>query len=473
MATVLERIATQVFSRTAFSGLATTRAQQAIVDTIGCMVAGAFDPTPQSVAKAFLNEIGPNGVSMVFTGGRASPSIAALVNGTAAHCLDFDDNFHPARAHASAVLVPALLAIASADDAISGHQLVRAYLAGLEAQAAVGFGVNPSHYNKGWHATSTVGCIGAAAGVAVLLGLDEVAVAQAMSIATSFAAGPKGQFGTPVKPLHAGMAARNAVDAAYLARAGITGKLDILEGPQGFLGLFGGAEQAGWSALSWDESHIIETRGLVTKLHPCCASTHRVIDAARDLQKEHGFVLDDVRRIDTKVGRSAVDNLAYPDPADEMQARFSMQYCLAAALLQGGLSLADFTREAIFRPQIRRQMPKIFMSAFSVEEERGAERIAHQVSVTLLDGRTVRTERLHANGAIAMPLTDAERQSKFLDCLRWAGVEDDGIEGTLADIGCVTSVRERLGSLEDLLRAHQSPLSLASSTDRCPQIMMR
>lgn len=99
------------------------------------------------------------------------------------------------------------------------------------------------------------------------------------------------------------------------------------------------------------------------------------------------------------------------------------------------------------------------MSAFSVEEERGVERVAHQVAVTLLDGRTVRTERLHANGAIAMPLTDAERQSKFLDCLRWAGIEDDRIAGALADIGCVTSVRERLASLADLLRARQRPAS--------------
>ncbi len=108
-----------------------------------------------------------------FNGGRASRSIAALINGTAAHCLDFDDNFHPARAHASAVLVPALLSVATSSDEFSGHMMVRAYLAGLEAQASIGFGVIPSHYNRGWHGTSTIGCVGAAAGVAVLLGLDE------------------------------------------------------------------------------------------------------------------------------------------------------------------------------------------------------------------------------------------------------------------------------------------------------------
>lgn len=448
MATVLEQIATHVASKATYSSLAKARAQQAFVDTIGCMIAGTGDPATRSVAAAFSEEIGVSGISMVFTGGRSSPSIAALINGTAAHCLDFDDNFHPARAHASAVLVPALLAIASANGSVSGDQLLCAYLAGLEAQAAVGFGVNPSHYNRGWHGTSTVGCIGTAAGVAMLLGLDNLRVAQAMSIAVSLASGPKAQFGTSVKPFHAGLAARNAVEAAFLARAGITGRLDILERPQGFLDLFGGADSAGWDAFSPGKIHVIETRGLVTKLHPCCASTHRVIDAALDLQNEHGFSPDDVQCIETKVGRSAVDNLAYPDPSDEMQARFSMQYCLAAALVQGRLTLTDFTRDAILRPDIRRHMPKITMEAYSAEEERGVERIAHQLTVRLADGRTLWKERLHAKGSSADPITEAERQSKFVDCLAWVRSADEGQYAALARLERARSVEHVLLQLK-------------------------
>ncbi len=134
-----------------------------------------------------------------------------------------------------------------------------------------------------------------------------------MSLATSMASGPKGQFGTGAKPFHAGIAARNAIEAALLARSGLGGRLDILERSQGFLDLFGGNEATGWADLTWNEEHIIETRGLVTKLHPCCASTHRAIDAALDLQKKYGFSLDDIERIDTKVGRSAFDNLPYDD----------------------------------------------------------------------------------------------------------------------------------------------------------------
>ncbi|HEX8044430.1 MmgE/PrpD family protein [Rhizobium sp.] len=448
MATVLEKIADQIVSRTSLSPVAITRAQEAVVDTIGCMLAGAADPAPQSVARAFSADIGATGASAILRGGRASPSVAALINGTAAHCLDFDDNFHPARAHASAVLVPALLSITTADGAISGRRFLHAYLAGLEAQAAIGFGVNPSHYNRGWHGTSTVGCIGTAAGVAVLLGLDATGIAQAMSIATSFAAGPKGQFGTSAKPLHAGMAARNAVEAALLAQAGMSGRLDILERPQGFLDLFGGEAGAGWEALSANDRHVIETHGLVTKLHPCCASTHRAIDAARDLQTEYGFSLDDVLSVQTKVGRSAVDNLAYPDPVDEMQARFSMQYCLTTALHQGKLSLTDFTAAAIFRPEIRRHMPKMSMSAYSAAEEKGIERLPHQVIVNLRDGRSLKTERLHATGSVAMPLTTADRRSKFADCLRWAGLEAEGVHDSFLNFEDAASLKDMLSGFE-------------------------
>jgi 2-methylcitrate dehydratase PrpD len=448
MATVLEKITDQIVSRTSFSPVAMKRAQEAVVDTIGCMLAGAADQAPQSVASAFSTDIGANGASAIPRGGRASPSVAALINGTAAHCLDFDDNFHPARAHASAVMVPALLSIATADAAISGRRFLHAYLAGLEAQAAVGFGVNPSHYNRGWHGTSTVGCIGTAAGVAVLLGLNATGIAQAMSIATSFAAGPKGQFGTSAKPLHAGMAARNAVEAALLAQAGMSGRLDILERSQGFLDLFAGEASTGWQALSASDRHVIETHGLVTKLHPCCASTHRAIDAARDLQIEHGFSLDDVLSIQTKVGRSAVDNLAYPDPVDEMQARFSMQYCLATALYQGRLSLTDFTDSAILRPEIRRHMPKISMSAYSAAEEHGIERLPHQVIVNLSDGRSLKTERLHATGSVAMPLTAADRRSKFADCLRWAGLKTEKTHGTFLRFEDTASVKVLLNGFE-------------------------
>jgi 2-methylcitrate dehydratase PrpD len=418
MTGILLDISSQLFHRGAFSSTALERATDAVIDTLGCMIAGAGDASVKAVVKAFQPQ-SAGGSRLLVTGDTTSASIAALVNGTAAHALDFDDNFHPARAHASAVLVPALIAVTGTDRPISGHDFLKAYLTGLEAQAAVGFGVNPSHYNRGWHGTSTVGAIGAAAGVARLLGASIEEMAQAMSLATSMACGPKGQFGTLAKPIHAGIAARNAVEAAMLAISGAAGRLDILERSQGFLDLFGGDEARGWSDWRLDETSIIESRGLVTKLHPCCASTHRAIDALLDLVRENALKPDDIVAIDTKVGISAVKNLAYPSPTDAMQARFSMQYCLAVALEKGALTLADFTDAALDNPERQVLMRRISMHAYTAAEERGHERLSHIVTLTLRNGAVLQKERLYANGALEMPLNLQQKRVKFGNCLAW------------------------------------------------------
>src|ERR1700716_1979840 len=156
MTSVIETIAAWSHSASAFSSLARRHAIDAIADTFGCMVAGVDDFSTQAVRRAVATQISASGESPVIGGGRAPAAIAAMGNGNAAHALDYDDNFHPAISHASAVLVPALLAAASPIK-ISGRALVDAYLVGLEAQAAVGIGVNPSHYTAGWHSTSTCG----------------------------------------------------------------------------------------------------------------------------------------------------------------------------------------------------------------------------------------------------------------------------------------------------------------------------
>lgn len=414
MPSAIERIAEWSRSGPGFSPLARLRAHHAIADTVGCMLAGIDDQATKAVRQAFANGIGSAGAAAVAGGGRATEAIAALVNGTAAHALDYDDNFRPGITHASAVLVPALLAVAQGRGA-SGRAFVDAYLVGLEAQAAVGRGINPAHYTIGWHATSTVGAIGTAAGTAWLMGLDAAGIARAMSVAASMAAGPKGQFGTPAKPLHAGLAARNAVDAAALAAAGMTGRLDILECPMGIAELFGDDSAAGWDRMVLAAPHVIESDGLTPKRHPCCGSTHNTVDAILDLKAKHGFGAGDVETVDTLVGIANARNLAYPDPQDEMQARFSMHYCVALALLQGRLSLADFTPAAVGRAEVRHLLPLTTMRSYDKSEE-AAGRRPHRVAIRLKDGRELKVERLEAKGSIADPFDDADREAKFADC---------------------------------------------------------
>ncbi len=392
-------------------------ARDAILDTLACMVAGRDDDSTQSVATAFAS-YNVGGEALLITGGTASPMLAAMINGTASHALDFDDNFLPGMSHASAVIVPAIVALADMDKT-AGARLIDAYLAGLQAQALVGEGLGQAHYTAGWHGTSTVGSIGTAVAAAHMLALDVQATAQAITIAASFASGTKGQFGTLIKPFHAGMAARNAVEAALLAKAGMQARPDILEGEQGIRELFAGDPRLDWNIeeILADRPHVIETAGVMPKRHPCCGSTHMIVDGLLDLQAGHGFAADDVTAVDALVGIANYRNLAYKQPVDQMQARFSMQYCVARALRQGHLALADFTPEAVGAFRDDPLLNVIAMRSYSGEEEQAsAEKLPHVVTVTLKNGRVLQKSRIFAVGTLQQPFSVDDRARKFLDC---------------------------------------------------------
>jgi 2-methylcitrate dehydratase PrpD len=320
--------------------------------------------------------------------------------------------------------------------------LVDAYLVGLQAQAFVGSGVAGSHYTAGWHGTSTVGSIGTAAGVAKLLGLDAAGIARALSLGASMASGTKGQFGTPVKPFHAGMAARNAVEAALLAAEGLRGRLDILEGEQGFLEMFGGSRPVGYSTdeITATREHTIETVGVMPKMHPCCGSTHLIVDAVLDLMQEEKFEPDAVVSAECHVGIANYRNLAYPEPKDEMQARFSMQYCLGLALRRKTLSLSDFTPAEVEVFATDSLLPKISMTHYSTEEEAAAKsHLPHKLKITLANGTVLETQRAAARGGLVDPFSDGARRAKIEDCL------DD-----VADVGLIQAKLDRLDDQSDL-----------------------
>ncbi|HLL20046.1 MAG TPA: MmgE/PrpD family protein, partial [Rubrivivax sp.] len=225
---------------TPWSDAALATGRSCLRDVVGCMVAGAQDEATRAVAAPLLPQA--SGPCTVVGRGTGLPAPwAALINGTAAHALDFDDNYAPGMAHASAVLLPAILA-AGEQHGASGGALLDAFLAGLELMAGVGFAMNPIHRTRGWHATSTVGAVAAAGAVARILQLDAGRSAHALAIATSLAGGSMQQFGTMTKPLHAGLAAQAGVLAAYWAQAGLTASPNALDGPYGLQRLLVGVD---------------------------------------------------------------------------------------------------------------------------------------------------------------------------------------------------------------------------------------
>jgi 2-methylcitrate dehydratase PrpD len=400
-------------------------ARNAFVDVIGVAIPGAAEPVVRKVL-ATVSEWGAGPCTAIGARDRLAAPWAALVNGTAAHALDFDDNFDPAKAHASAVLAPAILALAEQEDA-GGAACLDAFIAGLQILGRVGQGLNPYHRNRGWHATATVGSLGAAAACARLLGLPARQAAHALSIATSMSAGFMSQFGTMTKPVHAGLAAKAGVVAAGMARNGIEAGMDTLDGPTGMQRLMVGPD---FEALRDGLTHVehgqtmrfetadvgepllILSSGLKVKRFPNCGSAHRAMDGLLALRDEMGFAAGDIARIKVSAPVSHLNNLMYRVPESGAQARFSLEYGLAMIALKGQCSLADFDDAAIADPRAGALYPLIERNP--VDKAEGE--FPTVVEVELGDGRTGEIAMEMPVGSIAAPLTDEQFRAKFAQC---------------------------------------------------------
>ena len=402
-----------------WSAEALQRTSAAFIDTAACMLAGADDAAPRAVHRG-VAAWGAGEAVVAGTPHRLAAPWAALVNGTAAHALDYDDVLEISNAHASAVLVPALLALGEERGA-DGAACADAFIVGVEVMARLGEALNMTHYFKGWHTTSTLGAPAAAAACARLLRLDAARATAALSLATSLASGAKRQFGTMAKPLHAGLAAKNGIMAAVLAESGVTAATDAYEGERGFVDLFAGVptERLEAAVADFDGPPAIERHGLWQKYYPCCASAHRPLDALLALRTEGEVGPRAVAEVDALLPEIAVQNLPYDDPDDAMQARFSLPYLLASALVDGRLALDAFTGPALARPDVCALLPRVRMrpdpaqpGAVNVDE--APQRAT--VTLRLADGgEYVRTVR-EPTGHPRRPLGREALHAKFVDC---------------------------------------------------------
>jgi 2-methylcitrate dehydratase PrpD len=423
-------------------------AARAFLDTAGVILAGVPEDACRIVRSVIADE--SSGASVVLgTGSLAPPSLAAFANGTAAHALDFDDMCFVSLAHPSAPLVPACLAAAESAGA-SGRPALDAYIVAFEIEARLGRVMNPRHYERGWHCTSTLGTIGAAAACSRLLGLEADTTAHALAIAASEASGLKENFGTMVKPLHAGLAARNGVVAAELARRGMTASAQAIDGPQGFLHAFDGAHEslADASADLGSRWEIVDT-GITVKLYPSCAGTHPTVDAVLDLRRAHRVTDEDVERIDVAVDSITPTILIYPRPSSGLEAKFSMPFCAAAAMVFGTLGVDSFEAQAFGDPRVRSLMPRVVMRVDPSLDGVGMPLTEARVSITLRDGRVLRQDAHGARGYPERPASDAELASKFRGCATRVlsnSAVDRGLE-ILRDIETLTDIRTLTAAL--------------------------
>jgi len=406
------------------------RAATALKDTCGVMLAGAVEPAARMVQSMAADE-GIGDCRIVGTPLTTSPGLAAFANGVAAHSLDYDDMCFVSLAHPSAPLVPAIVGVGELVR-MSGDAVLDAYVVGFEIQARLGRLMNPRHYQRGWHCTSTLGAISSAAGAARLLELGAAGTAHALSIAASSASGLKENFGTMVKPLHAGLAGRDGVLAALLAQSGLSASANAFDGPQGYLRAFD-SERDDLGSVTADLGsrwEILET-GITVKLYPSCAGTHPTLDAVLDLLAEQRFTADDVGRIDVDVDPIVPTILIYDRPAAPLEAKFSLPFCVAAAVVFGRIGIDTFDDERIDDERVTRLMQRVSMH---VDEEIGKGKPSlteARVRVTLTDGRVLVREAHGARGYPDKPASPAELEAKFLSCAMRAVPESEA-RATLA-----------------------------------------
>lgn len=391
------------------------------IDAIGTMIPGRTEPVVEILERCFRVPDEPGEARLFMSDERVSAPLAALLNGTAMHVLDYDDVALPLGGHPSTVLVPAILAQADVQANASGRDLIRAYVVGYEVWADLALREAGAHHLKGWHPTSVLGVIGAAAACAALSGLDGATAAHAVGIAASESCGLVANFGSMTKSFHAGRAAQSGLMAARLAAAGMTASSDVLEHPRGLLfalspeGRIDNDTPSDRLRRDWQ---IIRHRVGIKK-YPMCYAVHRAVDALLDLRRETAVQAADVAAIRVEIGAIQAAILRNSRPRTGLEAKFSIEFAMACGLVAGRVGLGELTDSFVQGSEVQR-----LIRCTEVVETHAKSDLNDvfspydQVTLTLTNGTVLQSARVEmARGDAGLPLSREEMWTKFEDCL--------------------------------------------------------
>jgi 2-methylcitrate dehydratase PrpD len=405
-------------------------ARQCVLDYLGVALAGAQDPLVGILLEEMAEAGGSPQASVIGHSIRLPMLSAAIVNGAAAHALDYDDVNMAMPGHPSVAILPGLLALAELRGS-SGREVVTAFVAGYETACRIGAALQPGHYNLGFHSTGTIGTFGAAAACARLLGLDAEATATALGIAGTQAAGLKSQFGTMCKPFHAGKAAQNGLIAARLAQRGFSSRTDIVECVQGFA-LTHGPDFAPDAALASPEAgfHLFAN---LFKYHAACYFTHAPIECARRLGAEHRLTPDMIAGITLRLDASCDRVCNIPVPVDGLQSKFSLRQTVAMALAEvDTASLGAYSAENARNPGLVRLRDRV-----RFDWQQNWPQTLCELELELVDGR-----RLRSRHDAGVPAADIAEQGKRL------AAKFDALVGPVLGMPRARELREAIAGLD-------------------------
>ena len=422
-------------------------ARACIADTYGVTLAGLRHDALAAVRRITSVHCGSAGpCSIPFDGAeRHAPAATAQILGAAAHAWDYDDTSYTGIVHGSAVVWSAVAA-ASQALGLSGRNALEGFIAGVEAEYALGEALSHSLYFRGWWATGVLGPVGAAAGVSRAMGLDQATTAHAISIAASQAAGPRRIQGWPSKPWLCGRAAESGLIAALYASEGLTAPPDAFEHPAGFAALHneGRLDTAALDDIG-SRWRLVEP-GVARKLYPACSAAQAATEALVQLRAEHALTPHDVAVVECEVTALVDISLIFPEPQSIVEAQFSMPFAIACALHFGDFQLAHLKPAVVSSPEIRATLGKVRMlRSTGVLAGADAEREFPEgalVRVQTTAGRHL--ERFHGNatGTPQNPMSDAQAAAKFANCAAYAGVSSERADALLQALRALERERE-------------------------------
>jgi 2-methylcitrate dehydratase PrpD len=403
--------------------------KKSILDGIGLALAGSVAKSGALVERHLAElGIGAGRATVIGTERRTAPRFAAFANGVAIHADDYDDTqlavasdrVYGLLTHPTAPALPAALAMGEQTDA-SGAAIMLAYHLGVECECKISEAINPRHYQAGFHSTATCGTFAAAAAAAKLLGLDREATARALSIAGSQSAGLRENFGTMTKPFHAGRASESGVAAAQFASYGWTATDKILEAPRGFFNAAGGGYDATAISGKLGRPWTFASPGVSIKPHPSGSLTHPGMTEMLRLIRQHKIRADQVKRVRIGTNSNMPNALIHHRPHDELQAKFSMEYCMAVLLLDGKAGLPEFTDERVLRADVQATLQKVDFVVDPEAEAAGYHKMTTLIDIELADGTKLSGRADFGKGSPANPMNYEEVAAKFRDCADYAG----------------------------------------------------
>jgi 2-methylcitrate dehydratase PrpD len=425
--------------------------RRAVLDCLGVALAGSRD-TIGKIMTGLLKDMGGQPQSSVWGKKfKTSPALAAWANGTFGHALDYDDINRNMRGHPTVPVLPATLAVGEAAKS-SGKEVLEAFLIGFEVEAKLGLGLNPYLFEAGWHPTAVLGVMGSAAASAKLLKLSPEKTGMALGIAASLASGLRQNFGTMTKPLHAGQASKNGVIAAQLAGRGYTSDAGIVEGKLGYANAFaGGKGDCAKIADGLGRPFSILSPGVGLKRYPSCARTHPGIDAMLDIVLGNDIRPEDVNSISCAGSYTTPTMLIHSRPQSALEGKFSIEFCMALALLEREVALPYFRDEKVQDRRIQELIRKV---TFSVRPDlttiENSGNPSTTVKVLLKDGREFSKTVDEAKGTPENPLSAEEVRGKYRNCVKGVQSKTEA-EKTIEAVENLESLK-MITTLTDLLR---------------------